>query len=161
MSWPVPAGGLQLATRAALSAGVAVAIAEFLRLQYPLYAMIGAIIVTDLSPSHTRKLGLHRLAGSTLGATVGAAASSFLPSTPWSVGFSVLVAMLLSHALHLGDAAKVTGYVCGIVVLGHNDDSWSYSVYRLAETIVGVGVAILVSFVPKLIPIDGPKKQDS
>jgi uncharacterized membrane protein YgaE (UPF0421/DUF939 family) len=49
-------------------AGLAVAIAELLRLQYPLYALIGAVIVSDLSPSQTRQLGLRRLAGSALGA---------------------------------------------------------------------------------------------
>ncbi|HEY2865301.1 MAG TPA: hypothetical protein VGK37_16900 [Casimicrobiaceae bacterium] len=66
--------------------------------------------------------------------------------------------MFLSQFLHLEGAAKVTGYVCGIVVLGHGDDPWSYSAYRLIETILGVGVAILVSVVPKLIPLDKSKQ---
>ena len=96
----------QLSIRAALSAGLAVAIAELLQLQYPLYALIGAVIVSDLSPSQTRQLGLRRLAGSALGATVGAAISYFLPSVPWAIGLSVLVAMFLSHLLYLQGAAK-------------------------------------------------------
>jgi uncharacterized membrane protein YgaE (UPF0421/DUF939 family) len=58
---------------------------------------LGAVIVTDLSPSQTRQLGLRRLAGSALGATVGAAISYYLPSAPWSIGLSVLVAMFLSQ----------------------------------------------------------------
>ncbi len=151
----------QLSIRAALSAGLAVAIAELLRLQYPLYALIGAVIVSDLSPSQTRQLGLRRLAGSALGATVGAAISYFLPSAPWAIGLSVLVAMFLSHLLHLQGAAKLTEYVCGIVVLGHGDHPWSYGLYRLTETILGIGMAVLVSLVPKLIPIDKSKQQDS
>ncbi len=161
MSYQVLTPGLQLSIRSGLSAALAVASAEFLRLPHPLYAMIGAVIVTDLSPSQTRKLGLRRLVGSALGALVGAVASSFLPSAPWSIGLSVLVAMFLSHLLQLEGAAKVTGYVCGIVVLGHSGDPWSYSVYRLAETILGVGIAILVSMVPKLIPNEASKQQES
>jgi len=117
---------LQLSIRAALSAGLAVAIAELLRLQYPLYALIGAVIVSDLSPSQTQQLGLRRLAGSALGATVGSAISYFLPSSPRAIGLSVLVAMFLSHLLHLQGAAKLTGYVCGIVMLGHTGDAWSH-----------------------------------
>lgn len=144
----------QLSIRAALSAGLAVAIAQLLRLQYPIYALIGAVIVSDLSPSQTRQLGFRRLAGSVLGATVGAAISQSLPSAPWAIGLSVLAAMFLSHLLPLQGAAKITGYVCGIVVLDHGAHPWSYALYRLIETILGIGVAILVSLVPKLIPID-------
>ena len=45
--------GIQLAVRAAAAAAFATAIAEFLGLQYLLYAMLGAVIVTDLSPVET------------------------------------------------------------------------------------------------------------
>jgi uncharacterized membrane protein YgaE (UPF0421/DUF939 family) len=151
----------QLSLRAAVSAGLAVAIAELLRLQYPLYALIGAVIVSDLSPSQTRQLGLRRLAGSVLGATIGAAISQLLPSAPWAIGLSVLSAMFLSHLLRLEGAAKITGYVCGIVVLDHGAQPWSYALYRLIETILGVGMAILVSLVPKLLPTNQSKQQDS
>ena len=152
---------LGLSIRAALAAGLAVAIAQLLQFQYPLYAMISAIIVTDLSPLQTRQLGFQRLAGTLLGATVGAALTHFLPPGPWAIGLSILAAMFLSHLLHLQGAAKVTGYVCAIVVLDHAGHPWSYALYRLIDTILGIGVAVLVSFVPKLIPIDKPKQQDA
>jgi uncharacterized membrane protein YgaE (UPF0421/DUF939 family) len=161
MNYPPLTPALQLSIRAALAGGLAVAIAEFLQLPFPLYALIGAVIVTDLSPYQTRQLGLRRLAGSALGATIGAAISHYLPSDPWAIGLSVLVAMFLSHLLHLEGVAKLTGYVCGIVVLGHGDHAWSYGLYRLAETILGIGMAVLVSLFPKLISIDRSEQQDS
>jgi uncharacterized membrane protein YgaE (UPF0421/DUF939 family) len=152
---------LGLSIRAALAAGLAVAIAQLLGLQHPLYAMISAIIVTDLSPLQTRQLGFQRLAGTLLGATVGAALTNFFPPGPWAIALSILTAMFLSHLLHLQGAAKVTGYVCAIVVLDHAGHPWVYALYRLLDTVLGIGLAVMVSFVPKLIPTDKPKGQDA
>jgi uncharacterized membrane protein YgaE (UPF0421/DUF939 family) len=150
---------LQLSLRAAVAAGVAVAVAGFLGFQYPIYAMIGAVIVSDLSPAKSRQLGLQRLAGSVVGAATGAVISQFLPVSAWVIGFGVLAAMFLSHLLKLPGAAKLSGYVCGIVVLGFSDNAWSYALHRLLETLLGVGLAVLVSFIPKLIHVE-PKPQN-
>jgi uncharacterized membrane protein YgaE (UPF0421/DUF939 family) len=70
--------------------------------------------------------------------------------------------MFLSYLLHLHEAAaKVAGYVCGIVMLEHGDHPWSYALYRALETVLGIGLGVLVSLVPPLVPIDGPTRDDS
>lgn len=140
-----------------MAAGLSVAIAELLQLPYPVCALIAAVIVTDLSPVQTRELGLRRLAGTLLGAAAGAALSHLLSPGPWVVGLSILAAMFLSHVLHLEGAAKITGYICGVIVFGGGDNPWFDAFHRLVETLLGAGVALLVSFVPKLIPHDESK----
>jgi uncharacterized membrane protein YgaE (UPF0421/DUF939 family) len=157
MAYPTLIAALRPSVRAGLAAGLAVAIARFLRLPFPLYALVAVVIVTDLSAARTRELALRRLVGTVLGATLGAVIHPWLPPAAWSIGLGVLAAMFFSYLLRLHEAAKVAGYVCGIVMLEHGDHPWSYALYRLAETVLGIGLAILVSLVPLLIPIDEPK----
>lgn len=140
--------------RSGLAAGLAVAIARLLRLPFPLDALVGAVIVTDLSATRTRELALRRLAGTVLGAGLGGVIHPWLPPAASSIGLGVAAAMSLSYLLRLDEAAKVAGYVCGIVLLEHGDHPWSYALYRAVETVLGIGLAVLVSLVPPLVPID-------
>lgn len=150
----VPA--MQLAIRAAVAGGLAVAIAHLLQLPFPIYAMIAAVVVTDLSPSPSRHMGLPRIAGTALGAAIGAISSTFLAYNPLTVGFGILVAILLSEFIGLENSAKMAGYVCGIVILNHGDHPWVYATHRLIETGLGISAAVLVSIVPKLLPEQKP-----
>lgn len=147
----IPVIGIQLALRAAAGAGIALAVAHGAELAYPIYAMLAAVIVTDLSPSKTRQLGLRRLVATVVGATCGALLGPVLGPSPWSVALGILVAMSICQLLRASEGAKVAGYICGIVVLAHADESWTYAFFRFLETALGVGVAWLISMVPKVI----------
>lgn len=149
-----------MSVRAAVSTGLAVAIARFLELQYPIYAVIAAVIVTDLSPSKTLQLAVQRLAGTVLGATVGAVLSYVLAPGPLAIVVSILAAMLLTYVARVPAAAKLAGYVCGIVVLAHGAQPWTYALNRVIETLLGLGMAVLVSLVPKMMRVEIPDSGD-
>jgi uncharacterized membrane protein YgaE (UPF0421/DUF939 family) len=154
---PAALTSLQVSARASLAATFAVVIARRVDLEFPLYALIAAIIVTDLSPTRTRQLSLQRLVGTVIGAAVGAVVSVASPAThggPLTIAIGVLVAMLLSHVFRMTAAAKLAGYVCGIVLLNYNDHPWRYASYRFVETLVGITTAVIVSFIPALLTAD-------
>jgi uncharacterized membrane protein YgaE (UPF0421/DUF939 family) len=134
---------------------VSLALADLLRLEYPIYAMLAAVIVTDLSQAQTRQLGLRRLVATTVGAACGALLTPVLPPGPWSVALAIFAAMLVCLLLRAPEVAKVSGYICGIVVLAYGAESMTYALFRLIETGLGIIVAWLISMVPKLLRSKG------
>lgn len=113
--------------------------------------MIAAVIVTDLAPEETRRLGGRRLAGTAIGSVLGAVLSALLPGGTLTIAFGIFLSMFLTHLLRAPQAARVAGYLCAIVLLEHAADPWIYAFWRFLETVLGILIAMLVSLVPKLM----------
>jgi uncharacterized membrane protein YgaE (UPF0421/DUF939 family) len=140
---------VQLALRSAVAATLSIALGRIAGFPFPIYAMIAAVIVMDLSPARTRRLAWQRVAGTVLGAGLGAALSLAGPNE-WVIFLGIAAAMLACVALGLEDAAKLAGYVAAIVLLEHTATPWTYAGWRVAETLLGIAVAVGVSAVPQL-----------
>jgi len=118
---------LQLSLRSAVAAGLAVAVAQLLRFQFPIYALVSAVIVTDLSAARTRQLALPRVVGTVLGATLGAVINPFVQPGAWRLDSSVLAANAAQPSVAPAGHGKVGG-----LRLGHRrDQSWGPSVVLL------------------------------
>jgi uncharacterized membrane protein YgaE (UPF0421/DUF939 family) len=158
---PTVTAGIQLSLRAGLGAVIALAIARAAHLPFPIYSMLAVVIVTDLSPERTRALAAPRLAGTLIGTILGAALSYVPLSDLLGVGIGIVSAMLISHLLRFQDATRVAGYVCGISLLNYSEQPWSYALYRMLETLLGILVATLMSFMPKLFPLRAPSNTET
>jgi uncharacterized membrane protein YgaE (UPF0421/DUF939 family) len=150
MGW----SSVQLSVRATVAALASLLVARWLQLEYPIYAFIGAVIVTDLQPSVSRSLGLRRLFSTVIGAFCGAALSVALPAGPLAVAVGFFLSMSLAQLLRAGEGARVAGYICGIVLLDHSTEPWAYASHRFIETAIGVLAAWSISYVPKLFDSD-------
>ena len=142
---------IQLSVRAALAALLSVVITRYVGLDAR-QALITAILVIDLSPAETRRLALPRLGGTVLGGLIGASFGTLLPASAMTLGLGVLTAMFTSHLVRLQRAARLAGFICGIILLHQTQTPWTYASHRFLETTLGIVMAVLTSFLPKLIP---------
>jgi uncharacterized membrane protein YgaE (UPF0421/DUF939 family) len=136
--------GLQIGLRAALASLLAALVAFRLGMDYPIYAVIAAIVVTDPSPEVTRRMGFTRLLGNGMGAVLGAIIATYLGHSPFVMAGGVLFSILLCDLIGLKDAQKITAYITGIVILFHGDTPWAYAKDRFIETTIGLAFAVLV-----------------
>jgi hypothetical protein len=135
----------KMALKVAVASVVSLVIAEYLRWEYPFYAVIAAIIVMSSTHSSTLKLGIQRLVGTIIGAIGGAIAVVTLGSNPGSLGISVFLTFFFSSFWRFNEAAKLAGYVSAIVILSHSQSPWLYALGRFLETCLGIIVALLVN----------------
>ena len=138
-----------LGVRAALASVIAVGIAQSMKLTYPLYAVVAAVIVTDVSSQKTQESGVQRLLGTALGAAAGPLFVLALGDSLPGVGAAIMTLIFVCYLTGYGEAAKLAGYVAGLVVLDHSDAPWTYARDRFVETSLGIVLAIVMSL---LIP---------
>ncbi|MEI2583547.1 FUSC family protein [Scytonema sp. PRP1] len=146
-NWACSANGMlaKMALKMGLASAISLIIAQWLQWEYPFYAVIAAIIVMSSTHGSTLALGIQRLIGTVIGAIGGAIFSATLGNNPWSLGISVFLTIFLANYWKFNEAAKLAGYVSAIVILTHNQSPWLYAWGRFLETLLGIGVALLVN----------------
>jgi uncharacterized membrane protein YgaE (UPF0421/DUF939 family) len=163
MRWRKLLIGSQLAIRAAVGAGISLALARALNLDTPVFALIATVIVTDRDPAETRKLAIRRVISTAIGAGCGIALAQVLGQSSWEAIIAIFSAMMLSIVVtQLGDP-KIAAYLCALIVINYSDNPWHYAVYRFIETILGIVVAWAISLIPKLFHLeetDDAKSED-
>jgi hypothetical protein len=109
--------------RAAVAAAFAFWVATLLGAHHAIYALVGAVIVTDLNPATTRRLAFQRMGGTLIGAVGGAVFIQFAPSGPIALGVAIGLSMATAYACRLkASAAKVAGYVAAISIFANRDE---------------------------------------
>ncbi|RYX83404.1 hypothetical protein EON83_14535 [bacterium] len=155
------AEALILGIRAALASCAAVAIAQSLNLTYPLYAVVAAVIVTDVSSEKTQQSGVQRLLGTALGAVSGPLLVMRFGDSLVVMGVAIALLIFVCYVVGYIDAAKLAGYVAGLVVLDHSDAPWNYARDRFVETSLGIVLAIVVSLLIPEKPFNNSDSNDN
>ncbi len=155
------AEALLLGVRAALASCAAVAIAQSLNLTFPLYAVVAAVIVTDVSSEKTQQSGVQRLLGTALGAISGPLFVLQLGDSLAVVGAAIATLIFVCYVVGYTEAAKLAGYVAGLVVLDHSQAPWTYARDRFVETSLGIVLAIVVSLLLPERPFQRAKEDDA
>jgi uncharacterized membrane protein YgaE (UPF0421/DUF939 family) len=146
---------LIIAVRCALAALASVEVSRWLGLQFPIYALIAAIMVTEYHGHETRQQSVTRVVGNALGITAGGILGSFCGGSPWVIGLAAFIMVLFCYYFDFAVAAKYSAFVAALTVMDHSTRPWLYGWDRITETLIGIGFAVLMSL---LIPV--PKQRE-
>ncbi|MBQ3355968.1 MAG: FUSC family protein [Oscillospiraceae bacterium] len=111
------------------------------------YAAFGAAIAMDTTFTKSLMQGLTQLVGVFLGTLFGYVSVLLFPTlTPaWIAGLGILLLLFLSRALKLSFTASLSCIVFLSACLTPTDNVLRDSLYRLRDTSIGVGVALVIN----------------
>jgi uncharacterized membrane protein YgaE (UPF0421/DUF939 family) len=114
-----------------------------------LWAMISGLVVLQSTRRETLSSAWIRVRGTFIGAVVAAAYLSVFHFTPLGMGSSILVAVLLCHAVGLPDHARLASITVGLIMVissaGTDLTPLGNAGLRFGESCLGAGLAVLVS----------------
>jgi uncharacterized membrane protein YgaE (UPF0421/DUF939 family) len=145
---------LVIGVRCALAALASVEVSRYFGLQYPIYALVAAILVTEYHGEETRQQSVTRFSGNVLGIIAGGVLGTLLGGHSWVIGLAAFCMILLCYSCGLTAAAKLSAFVAALTVMDHSKTPWLYGRDRIIETLIGIGFAVLASLI---IPVPKPK----
>ncbi|MDQ0756462.1 aromatic acid exporter family protein [Arthrobacter sp. B3I4] len=142
--WP----RLQLATKAALAAGIAFYIAPFMpgsASNYPYYAPLGALVAMYENVSGSMRQGFQTLVGLAIGIGLAFMLFSLGEPSPVTVAIVMGLGVILAGLPRIGSGSDwiPTAALLVLLVGGHNPDQFSFG--YLLQMGVGVTVGIVVN----------------
>jgi uncharacterized membrane protein YccC len=135
------------AGRTAVAAVVSYLVARLFRLPEAYWAPITTLIVMQSTLGAALPISAQRLAGTALGAVVGAAAGTFFPRNVWAFGIAVFLIGLLCAAFHVERSAyRYASITLAILMLVPRSASgWLIALHRFFEVSIGIAVGLALS----------------
>lgn len=134
------------AVKTSLSATLALYLAGLFRLPEPYWAAVSAIIVLQSDLSLLVSASVSRLAGTAIGALVGACAVTWMGNSLWSFALAVIVATVICAIVGYWETYRFSAVTVVIIMLITRQASpWIVALHRFLEVSFGIGVAFIVS----------------
>lgn len=122
-------------------------VAEPLGMTYPFFAAIATIISMEATIANSYKAGKNRVKGTLLGAVTGLVFALVAQGNPLAAGVGIIFVLWTCNRMGWKNAISIACIVfLAIMINLDGDNPWIYSLNRLEDTLVGVGVALVVNF---------------
>ncbi len=132
--------------KTALAVFICILISRLLRLEYPFYAAIAAIISMESSIAASLRAGKNRMLGTGVGAVIGLLCALNRPGNAILCGVGIVIVIYLCNLLGWSKAVSIAGVVFLAIMLNLGDKSpFLYSFNRLLDTFIGITVAVVVN----------------
>lgn len=146
------------ALRTTVAAVASLLIGRLFRLPESYWAAITTIVVMQSTLGAAWTTSRQRLAGTAIGAFIGALFATYVGASVAAFGSGVLIAGIICALLHIErNAFRYAGITVAIVVLiAHTEPAWIIALHRFFEISIGIAVGLALTAIwPEKVELAG------
>lgn len=133
--------------KTAIAVSLAIGISKLLRMEYPLYAAIAAIISMQNTLNESFKAGRNRVLGTMIGAMIGVVFAFINPESIILIGIGIIMVIYICNLLKWNSSISIAAVVfCVIMTSLDGKNPFFYGINRIFDTYIGIVVAVLVNY---------------
>ncbi|AOZ94762.1 hypothetical protein LPB68_16915 [Paenibacillus crassostreae] len=133
--------------KTAIAILVCLIIANLLKLEYPFYVTIATVISMENSVTNSFTAGKNRIMGTLLGAGIGLFFATLDPENVLLCALGIILVIYGCNLLKWNKSISIASIVFLAIMLNLDGDTpLYYSLNRIIDTLIGVGVAIVVNY---------------
>ena len=137
---------IEHSARTAVAAVVSLFVARRFGLSGSYWAAITTLVVMQFTLGAALPVSAQRLAGTALGAAVGALAGTYYPGNAFDFGGCILILGIVFVPFRLErDAYRYAGITLAIIMLVPGHSGWIVALHRFFEVSVGIAVGLAFS----------------
>lgn len=139
--------------KTALAVALSIATAQYLKLEYPFFAAIAALVSMETSVFESFNAGRNRMVGTIVGASTGLLAALVAPNNVIMSFLGIIVVIYILIILGANKSIVIACIVfCSILVNLNGKDPIYYSFDRILDTIIGISIATAINYL--ILPHD-------
>lgn len=134
------------ALRVGFAASLCILISNLLKLKFPFFVLLPAVMPISTFFGETIKFGINRLIGSTIGAIIGVILVNIQLPNMLLVGIGVILIIYVCNYLKWDSSTSIACLVfVSIIVSAKGTSAFQYSVHRLIDTFIGIAITTIVN----------------
>jgi uncharacterized membrane protein YgaE (UPF0421/DUF939 family) len=134
------------AIRVGLAASLCMLVSSLLKLKFPFFVLLPAVMPISTFFGETIKFGVNRIIGSSIGALIGIILVTIQAQNILLVGLGVILIIYVCNYLKWNSTTSIACLVFASIMVGVKGSSAIvYSAHRLLDTFIGIGITTLVN----------------
>ncbi len=133
--------------KTAIAVTLCILISNALHSEYPFFAAIAAVISMENTVTNSFITGRNRVMGTLVGAGIGLMFALVLPENALMCGLGVMVIIYACNTMKWNNSISIATIVFLAIMMNLNGQNpWVYSLNRIADTLLGIIVALVVNY---------------